>query len=104
MLNKQGPDRIDWTDYTWNPVKGLCKHDCDYCYTKQFYRRFKHDPTVRLDEKTLNCRFPKKPAKVFVCSSHDLFGDWIDDEWIIQVIKRIKVINSHIIQCLDSKT
>jgi hypothetical protein len=32
MLNKQGPGKIDWTDYTWNPISGKCHHNCSYCY------------------------------------------------------------------------
>lgn len=34
----------------------------------------------------LKDKFPQKPSKIFVCSMADLFGDWIDDEIIHQVI------------------
>jgi len=30
--------KIDWTDYTWNPVVG-CYHGCEYCYARSMTRR-----------------------------------------------------------------
>ena len=29
----------------------------------------------------------KKPRTIFVCSMADLFGDWVPDEWILEVFK-----------------
>ena len=100
MLNKQGKGKIEWTDYTWNPIKGRCKQGCDYCYMQRFYKRFKHDETVRLDEKTLNCKMPKKPSKIFVCSNHDLFGNWIPKNWILKIFNVILSNPNHIFQLL----
>ena len=31
---------IGWTDYTWNPIKGLCPVGCWYCYARKIYKRF----------------------------------------------------------------
>jgi len=31
--------KIEWTDYTWNPVTG-CLHGCVYCYARSIARRF----------------------------------------------------------------
>lgn len=31
--------KIEWCDYTWNPVTG-CLHGCDYCYAKRIANRF----------------------------------------------------------------
>ncbi len=31
--------RIDWCDSTWNPVTG-CLHGCEYCYAREYTRRF----------------------------------------------------------------
>jgi len=35
--------KIEWTDYTWNPITG-CLKNCDYCYARKmaenpFYRK-----------------------------------------------------------------
>ena len=32
--------KIEWTDYSWNPIKGLCPVGCWYCYAKKMYKRF----------------------------------------------------------------
>ena len=31
--------KIEWCDYTWNPVTG-CFHDCPYCYARRIAERF----------------------------------------------------------------
>ncbi len=36
MFNKT---RIEWCDFTWNPVTG-CLHGCDYCYARRIAERF----------------------------------------------------------------
>lgn len=41
---------------------------------------------------------PKKwsePRTIFVCSMADLFGDWVPDEWILEVIKACKAAPQH---------
>lgn len=38
-MNKQGEGKIEWTDYTWNPVTG-CLHGCHYCYAERVATRF----------------------------------------------------------------
>jgi protein gp37 len=32
--------KIEWADYTWNPVTG-CLHNCTYCYARRIANRFK---------------------------------------------------------------
>ena len=32
--------KIEWCDYTWNPVTG-CLHECPYCYARKIANRFK---------------------------------------------------------------
>ena len=31
--------KIDWCDYTWNPITG-CTNSCEYCYARKIARRF----------------------------------------------------------------
>jgi len=31
--------KIEWCDYTWNPITG-CRHDCPYCYARKMTARF----------------------------------------------------------------
>lgn len=32
-LNKQSGNMYSWIDFTWNPIRGKCPHDCIYCLT-----------------------------------------------------------------------
>lgn len=37
----------------------------------------------------------KQPRNIFVCSMADLFGDWVPDEWIVQVFKACEAAPQH---------
>ncbi len=73
-MNKQGIGKIDWTDYTWNPVTG-CLHGCEYCYMKRLETRFGMSMDPKFHEKRMNdIAKLKEPSKIFVCSTGDLWG------------------------------
>ena len=99
--------KIEWADRTWNPITG-CLHGCEYCYAKKIARRFGSlmedgilgevasrqetsypfgfDPTLhhyRLNEPTKI----KTPQVVFVGSMADMFGNWVPDDWLKQVLE-----------------
>ena len=69
--------KIEWCDYTINPVKGLCPMACSYCYARRMYKRFKWNPEIRYDDSVFN-NLPKEPSRIFVGSTIDLFHDDID--------------------------
>lgn len=73
--------KIEWCDYTVNPVKGLCPMACDYCYARRMYKRFKWNPEIRFDQ-TVLFGLPTKSSRVFVGSTIELFGDWVKQEWL----------------------
>lgn len=93
LPNKQGEGKIDWTDFTWNPVKGRCYNDCFYCYMDGIYRRFKkldHDP--EMDRVELGGP-PMGDIKVFVQSINDLFHPQMVTEhkqWIYDILAMIE--------------
>jgi len=97
-----GPNNpIGWTDYTGNPVKGLCPVGCDYCYAHRIYNRFHYDPTIRFDEKELKAPLKlKKPSRIFVGSTIELFGDWIPDKWIEDILSVASYASQHTFQFL----
>ncbi len=81
--------KIEWCDYTINPVKGLCPVDCkdnqgkSYCYARRMYKRFKWNPEIRYE----NLWIPdlaniKKPSRIFVGSTIELFGEWVKYWWL----------------------
>ena len=89
-------ENIDWAKWSWNPVTG-CEHGCKYCYARDIANRFyknKFKPTFhkyRLaapKNTTIPKTLDKDPGrnKVFVCSMADLFGDWVPQGWIDNVL------------------
>ena len=90
-------DSIEWAKWTWNPVTG-CLHGCEYCYARDIANRYSDafpsgfKPTFHPErlEAPKNTKLPLSidhgNRNVFVCSMADLFGDWVPQEWINQVI------------------
>jgi protein gp37 len=91
-------EHISWAAWSWNPVTG-CLHGCKYCYAREIALRFTNaypagfDPVFhheRLDAPA-NSVVPGEAGedprlkRVFVCSTADLYGKWVPDEWIEQV-------------------
>jgi protein gp37 len=91
MMNRQGPGKIEWTDYTWSPVTG-CKHGCDYCYARRIADRIypeKFEPTFRPNRLGEPSKV-KTPSKIFVSDMGDLLGAWVPDAWIAEVLADIE--------------
>lgn len=106
------PTKIEWCDYTWNPVTG-CLHwknpsICQVgknCYglkiAKRFPKNFPNgfEPTFHQD-RLIEPYILKKPSKIFTVSMGDLFGNWVPDDWINKVIKVTEDNSHHIFQFL----
>jgi protein gp37 len=90
-----GRTRIEWCDHTINPVKGLCPIDCknqdrSYCYARRMYQRFKWDPKVRCDLAAFDILRRGKPGdKIFVGSTMELFGPWVEPDLIPSVLQSV---------------
>ena len=84
--------KIEWCDYTINPIKGVCKHGCPYCYATRMYKRYKWNPKVRYEKfEMYKTQKLIKKSNIFVCSTHDIMGEWIPDKWIQDIIDFITV-------------
>ncbi len=90
--------KIEWCDYTTNPVKGLCPMVCSYCYARRMYKRYKWNETVRLDMVSFLDgldALPKKPCRVFVGSTMELFGPWVEDDWMKRILYQVSLKPEH---------
>jgi protein gp37 len=90
--------RIEWTDYTVNPVKGLCPMACDYCYARAMYKRFKWDTRIRFENWHRDLHqiaILQKPSRIFVGSTIELFGDWIEPQWLKRIFETVKLYQAH---------
>jgi len=81
--------KIEWTDYVWNPIKGICPVGCWYCYGRRMYQRFKRDPKLSWDGLTPLLSH-LKPSRVFVCSTIEMFHPAINQEWRDDIFEIIK--------------
>lgn len=106
--------KIEWTDATWNPVRGCTKisSGCAHCYAETFAERFRGVPghpyefgfDLRLvPEKLTDPLRWGNPKRIFVNSMSDLFHEGVPDEYIIAVAEVMRVANWHTYQILTKR-
>ena len=86
--------KIEWCDYTINPVKGLCPMACPYCYARAMYKRFKWPAEISFNDKCLY-GLPEKPMRIFVGSTMELFGPWVKDNWLQHIFQTCALYPQH---------
>jgi protein gp37 len=105
---------IEWTDATWNPVRGCTKISpgCKHCYAERFAERFRgvkghpyeHGFDLRLvPEKLLEPLEWRQPKMVFVNSMSDLFHDGVPDDYIEAVCCVMVAARWHTFQVLTKR-
>jgi protein gp37 len=106
--------KIEWTDATWNPVRGCTKVSpgCTHCYAETFAERFRGVPghpfefgfDLRLVPEKLGDPIRwSKPKKIFVNSMSDLFHEDVPDEYIEKVCRVMLAANWHTYQILTKR-
>lgn len=106
--------KIEWTDATWNPVRGCTKISpgCAHCYAEAFAERFRgvagHPYEQGFDlrlvaEKLFEPVTWKKPRMIFVNSMSDLFHESVPDEYIVEVTEVMRRAQWHTYQVLTKR-
>jgi len=107
--------KIEWTDTTWNPVRGCTKISpgCKHCYAETFAERFrgvKGHPYERgfdlrlVPEKLFEPFSWNTPNMVFVNSMSDLFHEEVPDNYIECVARVMMEANWHTYQVLTKRS
>src|SRR5689334_25334987 len=102
---------IEWTDATWNPVRGCTKISpgCKHCYAETFAERFRGVPghpfeqgfDLRLVPEALALPASwKRNRRVFVNSMSDLFHEDIPLAYILRVFSVMRSTPQHEFQVL----
>ena len=103
--------KIEWTDYSWNPITG-CNNNCSYCYAKKMALRLKgragynknnpFKPTFHSDR--LDQPLKKtKPSMIFTCSMGDFFDFEVKNTWREEVYNIMDKSKWHVYQMLTKK-
>lgn len=107
--------KIEWTDATWNPVRGCSKVSpgCANCYAETFAERFRGVPghpyelgfDIRLVPQKLTepLRW-RTPKMIFVNSMSDLFHEAVPDSYIKAVVQTMMAANWHTYQILTKRS
>lgn len=107
--------QIEWTDATWNPVRGCTKISpgCAHCYAETFAERFRgvpgHAYELGFDPRLVPQKIaePLKwatPRLVFVNSMSDLFHEIVPDAYISRVVDMMELANWHTYQVLTKRS
>ncbi len=107
--------KIEWTDATWNPVRGCTKISpgCKHCYAETFAERFRGVPghpyeqgfDLRLvPEKLMEPLLWSGPRMVFVNSMSDLFHAQVPDDYIVAVAGVMQLAPWHTFQVLTKRS
>ena len=106
--------KIEWTDATWNPVRGCTKVSpgCAHCYAETFAERFRgvpdHPFEFGFDLRIVPDKLGEPlrwgtPRMIFVNSMSDLFHKDVPDEYIASVARVMTAANWHTYQVLTKR-
>ncbi len=105
---------IEWTDATWNPVRGCTKISpgCKHCYAETFAERFRGVPGHPYEQGFDLKLIPEKlaeplkwatPKTIFVNSMSDLFQNGVSNSYVEHVVRVMQLANWHTYQVLTKR-
>lgn len=106
--------KIEWTDATWNPVRGCTKISpgCLHCYAETFAERWRGVPghpfergfDLRIVPEKLGDPLRWETSRmIFVNSMSDLFHEKVSDDYIVSVARVMTAANWHTYQVLTKR-
>lgn len=106
---------IEWTDATWNPVRGCTKVSpgCKHCYAETFAERFRgvkgHPYEQGFDLRLVPEKLGeplrwRSPKMIFVNSMSDLFHEGVPDDYIQAVAMVMAKARWHTFQVLTKRS
>ena len=107
--------KIEWTDATWNPVRGCTKVSpgCKFCYAERFAERFRgvegHPFEQGFDLRLVPRKLAEplrwsEPRMIFVNSMSDLFHEGVPLSYIEKVVETMRLANWHTYQVLTKRS
>lgn len=113
--NMSEKSTIEWTDATWNPMRGCTKISpgCLHCYAETFAERFRNVPGHPYEQGFDLRLVPEKLAEpgrwatkkqVFVNSMSDLFHKDVSDGYIEKVCRVMQRVDWHVYQVLTKRS
>ena len=107
--------KIEWTDATWNPVRGCTKisSGCKHCYAERFAERFRgikgHPFEQGFDLRLVPEKLAEplrwgEPRMVFVNSMSDLFHKEVPEGFISSVASVMQIARWHTYQVLTKRS
>lgn len=105
---------IEWTDATWNPVRGCVKISpgCKHCYAETFAERWRgiegHPYGQGFDLRLVPEKLGepirwRTPRRIFVNSMSDLFQVGVPDEFVTRVFDTMNAASWHTYQVLTKR-
>ncbi|MBZ0256296.1 phage Gp37/Gp68 family protein [bacterium] len=107
--------RIEWTEYTWNPITGCSKISpgCKHCYAERMAKRLKamNQPrysngfALTLQPEALDAPLRwKKPSIIFVNSMSDMFHKNVPLSYIQEIFEVMGKASQHTFQILTKRS
>ncbi len=106
---------IEWTDATWNPVRGCSKLSpgCKHCYAEVFAERWRgisgHPYESGFDPRIVEDKLPEpllwtRSHKIFVNSMSDVFHEQVSEDYIARVFGVMDLADWHVYQVLTKRS
>ena len=82
--------------YSWNPVTGVCKKGCGYCYALDMGKRFHWETKIGIDMDEVKKPIERrKPSTIFVGSVIDLFHVDIPASYLDKILRTVRQCPQH---------